>query len=186
MRVIPNRPLRVDATGVTSALPPISPGNYYAIVRANIQANIRELVSDNNTAVSTGTIQTDVPALTLGVGAPFALTAAQSGFYKVTVPAGVDLTLESRRERAGRHQRDVRGVRPRAAAHRLRFHGPGGFTANPGVLVPQTQAGIVLRDGGGALARLGRQQRERDADRADAAVLGHHAFARVTAARVGA
>jgi len=141
MKVIPNRPLHVDAAGVTSLLPPISPGSYFAIVRANILANIRELVSDNNTGVSGNSIATDVPALTLGTGAPFSLTAGQTSFYKVSVPAGVDLTfgLSSNVPDATDELYVAYNRVPQLTD--FDFTEPGGFTANPTVLVPQTQAG---------------------------------------------
>jgi hypothetical protein len=141
-KVIPTQPLQVDAQGnVTALLPPISPGNYYAIVAANIRENIRELVTNNNSAVSAGVVQTDLPALTLGVSTPFTLTSGQASFYKVTVPAGVDLNFS-----LGTNVSDATngifvayGRTPREDD--FDFTGPAGFSGSPSVLVPETQAG---------------------------------------------
>jgi CARDB/Right handed beta helix region/Secretion system C-terminal sorting domain len=140
--VIPTQPLQVDAQGnVTALLPPISPGNYYAIVNANIRENIRELVTNNNSAVSAAVVQTDLPALTLGVSAPFSLTNGQASFYKVTVPAGVDLnfTLGTNVSDATNGIFVAYGRTPREDD--FDFTGPAGFSGNPSVLVPETQAG---------------------------------------------
>lgn len=82
-----------------------------------------------------------MPSLTLGSGSPFALTIGQSSFYKVTVPAGMDLTLSANSDvpDATNEMYVAYGRVPQLSD--FDFSGPAGFTANPSVLVPQTQAG---------------------------------------------
>src|SRR5262249_34402644 len=79
--------------GVTSITPPVTPGPYHGIGRANVRSSIRESDAGNNAGASSGTVTGEVPALTIDVAEPFSLSADQTRFYKVNVPLGQDLTF---------------------------------------------------------------------------------------------
>lgn len=86
----PNASLPVNFTG---KIPPILPGNYYVIVRADIRNNIRESDETNNMGISTQTLALDVPELTLGVARDGTLKQDKTDYYKVLVPDGADLLI---------------------------------------------------------------------------------------------
>ncbi len=146
------RPLQVDLDGnVTGTLPPLSPGSYHAIVRANIRDNIRESDGANNQTISAAQVLTDLPALSLGIPAAFDLADGQARFWKVSVPADFDLELTLSSDVADATNEMFTAFARTPDENEWDFSGPAGFTANPVVLVPQTQAGtyylmVVARD----------------------------------------
>lgn len=142
MQRVAVRPMSVDQLGnVTSLLPPLSPGSYHAIVRANIRDNIRELDAANNDALSEGVVQTDMTALALEGPQPFSLTSGQSRFFKVTVPAEFDLKLQVSSSVPDATNEVFVAFDRAPDENEFDWSGPAGFTTNPAVLVPQTQAG---------------------------------------------
>ena len=75
------------------ALPGVTPGNYYVIVRTDVLDAVPETDKTNNQATSASTIAMDIPALTTGVTASGTVANEQYVYYKVTVPAGETLDL---------------------------------------------------------------------------------------------
>jgi len=153
------RPLQVDLDGnVTALLPALSPGAYHAIVKANIRDNIRESNGANNETVSAAQVQTDLPSLALGVPMPFDLANGQARFWKVAVPADFDLRLTLASDVADATNEMFVAFGRTPDANEYDFSGPAEFTANPVVLVPQTQAGtyyvMVVARGLGQVASL--------------------------------
>ncbi len=89
---------------ITGELPGVAPGSYRAIVRADVQNNIRETAEDNNATASAATMEADVPLLPLGGSVQGTLAPQQSRYYKIDLPDGVetfDLMLESSSATAG-------------------------------------------------------------------------------------
>jgi len=79
---------------LTAKLPGVKPGDYYAIVRADIRNNLREEDGEgNNTGVSTGTISMDAMELIPGVAHASEIGTGEVEYFKVVVPAGEDLLL---------------------------------------------------------------------------------------------
>ena len=153
------RPLQVDLQGnVTALLPALSPGAYHAIVKANIRDNIRESDGSNNQTVSAAQVQTDLPALVLGIPAAFNLANGQARFWKVTVPADFDLRLTLASDVADATNEMFVAFGRTPDANEYDFSGPAEFTADPMALVPQTQAGtyyvMVIARGLGQVASL--------------------------------
>jgi hypothetical protein len=79
----------------TGPLPALTPGNYYAIVRADIRNTLPETNLANNTAVSPNTISVDVPVIVLGQTVTNIVATGGAQYYKVNCPAGqtVRITL---------------------------------------------------------------------------------------------
>jgi hypothetical protein len=134
-------PLASLPAGITNVTPPLTPGPYHGVVRANVRAAIRESDAENNQHVSAGTVQGEIAALTLNVAEPFTLTNGQQQFYRVAVPEGMDLrfTTTSDVDEATNELFVSHGHTPTGAD--FDFSGPAGFTAEPSVLVPGTHAG---------------------------------------------
>lgn len=140
--VILDRPIQVDAAGgVTANLPSISPGDYFAIVRANIRASVREVSLDDNQSVSATAIVADVASLPLAVTTPFTMTPGQERYYKVTAPPGSDLRITAGSDvpDAVNELRVAFGRTPSGSD--FDFSGPPDFIPDPEVLVPDTRDG---------------------------------------------
>ncbi len=90
-----------DSQRVTGPVPGVVPGRYHAIVRADLRNNIREVDETNNLAVSAAQVQVDVPVLPLGTPVTKAYAFRKDHYYRVDVPAGLDLRLTLSRS-AGR------------------------------------------------------------------------------------
>src|SRR5262249_43722384 len=127
--------------GVTSITPPLTPGPYHGIVRANVRSSIRESDAGNNAGASSGTVTGEVPALTIDVAEPFSLSADQTRFYKVNVPLGQDLTFTMTSDVGGATNDMFVAYGRTPSGSDFDFSGPAGFPAPPAVLVPETQAG---------------------------------------------
>lgn len=85
-----------DSSGdITGPTPGLMLGDYFAIVRTNIKNNIRETDLTNNGRTSTGTSNVDVHLLSLSVPVSDSIDFGQQKFYRVVVPAGVDLRLRA-------------------------------------------------------------------------------------------
>ncbi len=142
-RVVLDQPITVNAAGgVTGALPPLTPGPYYAIVRANIRASIHELRADNNLIASATTLTADIPELALGIATPFPLASQQERYYKVTTPSGFDLrvSLVSDVPDATNEVLVAFGRTPTPTD--FEFSSPAEFSASPTLVIPSTQAGV--------------------------------------------
>ncbi len=81
---------------VNAIVPAALPGTYRIIVRTDVFDTVPELREDNNSGISLGTLQVEVPQLTLGVAQTIVLNSGQDQLFKVVVPQGgtlrVDLT----------------------------------------------------------------------------------------------
>jgi subtilase family serine protease len=83
-----------DSSGmIVRETPGLAPGKYYVIVRTNIQNNIRESDLSNNTGTSAGLVNVDVPSLQLGVQAAGTISSTQPRYYRIDVPANLDLRV---------------------------------------------------------------------------------------------
>ncbi|HLB00220.1 MAG TPA: CARDB domain-containing protein, partial [Bacteroidota bacterium] len=83
-----------DSTGsVMEETPGLSPGDYYVIVRTDIRNNIRETDVTNNQGASGSTMNVDVQSLTLGVTDSGTISSASPRYYRVDVPANLDLRV---------------------------------------------------------------------------------------------
>jgi hypothetical protein len=126
---------------LTSPLPGVSPGSYYAHVKTNMRNNIREVSLDNNAERSASTMIVDMQSLVLDVAASGTLTNGQSRYYKLDVPAGFDLRLDlTSNEPAATNELFVAFGRAPTPGD-FDFTGPAEFTSKPGILVPSSQAG---------------------------------------------
>ncbi len=77
----------------TAPLPGVAPGRYHVLVRADLRNNIRESDDANNTAASASTADVTVPTLALGTPVTRRFDYRPSYYYRVDVPAGLDLRL---------------------------------------------------------------------------------------------
>jgi len=72
---------------LTTNLPAISLGNYYVIVRPDVQNRVRETNEENNASAASAQTLIDVAALQIGVPRNTTLTTGQERFYKTDAPA---------------------------------------------------------------------------------------------------
>ncbi|GAB4152235.1 MAG: hypothetical protein Fur0021_16770 [Candidatus Promineifilaceae bacterium] len=123
-------------------LPGVTPGDYYAIVRADILNNIRESDDGNNAGVSTDTITVDVTPLTLGQPISDTLGTGELRFYRVEVDADQTLliTLDSSAASAANELYVRHGSVPSRGVFDYSFSAP--LAADQSVLVPFTEAGV--------------------------------------------
>ena len=111
-------------------LPGVLPGDYYFIVRADTRNEMFEALREpNNSRPSDDVITIDLPSLPFGAPVQSQLAAAgQTKFFKVTTPAGADLTVDltgpfnainelfiSHASLPSRQSFDARGIRPDSA-----------------------------------------------------------------------
>jgi hypothetical protein len=142
LKVDLTRPMLADLQGnVIAPLPPLSPGAYRAVVRANIRNNIRESDYSDNLLVSGTTLQADVPVLPLDTPTPALLTDGQMRFFRIDTPAGQDLRVTVASDVPGATNEIYLAFGRTPDLTDYEFSGPPEFTASPSLLVPNTQAG---------------------------------------------
>lgn len=78
---------------LAAALPGLTPGSYYVIVRADIRRNLPESNDNNHTGVSSTQIAVDAQELALGTPALGTLAQGQDVFYKVSIAAAQTLLV---------------------------------------------------------------------------------------------
>jgi hypothetical protein len=125
----------------TGLLPALSPGGYYAILRADVRNTVPELNLSNNVAVSPTTITTDVPVLPLGQPVTNQLTTGAAQYYKINTPPGqtVQITLTGASTNSD-NQLFVRyGAMPDLGNFDFLYSNP--LSANQQILIPTTQKG---------------------------------------------
>jgi hypothetical protein len=138
------------ASSFTGPLPALTPGTYYAIVRADVRNTLHEPNLANNTGISTSSILADVPTMTLGQAVTNHVATGGAQYYKVSVPAGqtVRVTLNGSVS-ASQNELYVRyGAVPDLGNYDFLYNDP--FSANQLVTIPTTQAGfyyIMVRGG---------------------------------------
>jgi hypothetical protein len=93
----PLQPGQSYSASLTTTLPAVTPGQYYAIIRADILNNVRESNEDNNAGVSAQTMTADVIELTLGQPYQSQLNNGTEHYYKVNVPSNqvMSVTLDA-------------------------------------------------------------------------------------------
>ncbi len=126
---------------LTAPLPALTPGNYYALIRANIRDNLRELTLTNNLAVSAAPILVDIPALTLGTPLTNTLSTGTEWFYKVQVGAGdaLSISLNSSSPTSANQLYARFSELPDLSHFDFSYSQP--LAANQQIVVPTTQAG---------------------------------------------
>ncbi len=83
-----------DSTAsVVDETPGLFPGNYFVLIRTDVRNNIRESDNSNNQRPSSSTVNVDVPSLALGVEDTGSISSASPRYYKLDVPAGLDLRI---------------------------------------------------------------------------------------------
>ncbi|MEO7312472.1 MAG: CARDB domain-containing protein [Chitinophagaceae bacterium] len=81
-------------TQLTGKAIPDAPGLYRGLVRTNVRNTVHEFpFTNNNSKASDTTVHIDARALTLGVILSDTLIPHEGNYYKVTVPADVDLSV---------------------------------------------------------------------------------------------
>ena len=129
------------SNSVTATLPGVTPGQYKVIVRSDIRNRIPESDETNNIGGSLDAVLLDVDALTLGVASTYTLGTGQAVYYKFDVAAGetVRLVLDS----AGADVANELYVRHGSMPSRGQFDFAAreGFTSDPQLVIPTTEAG---------------------------------------------
>ncbi|MBL8339550.1 MAG: pre-peptidase C-terminal domain-containing protein, partial [Rhodoferax sp.] len=129
------------SNSVTGTLPGVTPGNYHVIVRSDIRNHIPESNEANNIGGSLDTVELDVDALTMGVASNYTLATGQAVYYKFTVGEGetVRLALDSVVNDNANELYVRYGSMPTRG--QFDFAAREGFTADPQLVIPTTQAG---------------------------------------------
>lgn len=126
---------------LTAPLPPVEPGQYYLIVRADVRNNVREDDEANNTSASSGTILIDVTELTLGVPHNSNIATGQERYYKVNVPGNETLRflLDGLNPFTANELFARFGLMPSRSAFDFAYSRPN--EPDQEIVVPNTQAG---------------------------------------------
>lgn len=125
---------------LTTILPAINLGDYYVIVRSDVQNRVRETNDDDNTGVATAQTSIDVTALQIGVPRNTTLLTGQERFYKTDAPANetVRLTLNGQTGSANELFARFDQIATRTS---FDFSFSRLNEANQEVIVPNSQAG---------------------------------------------
>ncbi len=137
---------------LTTALPGVIPGNYYAIVRPDIRGTEPDSGTGNSTGVSTNTVAASLPQLTLGAASSGTLKAGGVAYYELTVGAGgtVDLSLTTDTPGSANDIYISYGAVPTIGQFDATASTP--FAQNPDAVIQDTQAGtyyVLVRDSAG-------------------------------------
>ena len=127
---------------IYAVLPPVTPGDYRAIVRTDIFNQVYEAELDaNNATASPGTIQVAIDTLTIGIPQTFDLAPGGQRLYQITVPAGQTLriTLDAGRDDMVNELFVRHNAAPTSAQFDATSQGP--LAANLAAVVPSTQPG---------------------------------------------
>jgi hypothetical protein len=134
----------------TGPLPALTPGTYYAIVRADVRASVNELTLTNNTASSTATISVDVPVLVLGQPVTNQLATGGAQYYKFSAPAGdtVQISLTGTVANANNEMFARYGAVPDLGDYDFLYNNP--LSPDQQIVIPSTGTGwyyIMVRGG---------------------------------------
>ncbi len=126
---------------LTSSLPGATPGQYYAIVRADIRNYIPESDEGNNAAASANTIAVDVAELALDATVNTTLDRGQARYYRIRAAAGETLlfSLVSDSPTAANELYVRYGQAPSRGSFDYSYGAP--LEANQEVVIPETVAG---------------------------------------------
>ncbi|QLE55149.1 NF038122 family metalloprotease [Nostoc sp. TCL26-01] len=126
---------------VTSNLPGVVPGNYYALIRSDSRNQAPESNKTNNTVTSLGRINVDVPVLNIGGTVSGTLGAGQATYYKLQATAGQAIRLHfDSADNTSTNQVYVRyGEMPTRGQFDVTDNEP--FTPDPDFVLPATQTG---------------------------------------------
>lgn len=125
---------------LTTTLPAINLGNYYVIVRSDVQNRVRETNDDNNTMSANTQTPVDVTELQIGIPRSTTLLTGQERFYKTNAPANetVRFALEGQ---AGSANELFARFGQIASRNSFDFSFGRLNEANQEVIVPNSQAG---------------------------------------------
>jgi hypothetical protein len=137
----PLQPGQSCSASLTAALPAVTPGQYYAIVRADILNNVRESDENNNAGVSAKTMAADVVELTLGQPYQSQLNNGTEHYYKVNVPNNqvMSVTLNAAETNKFNELFTRFGAMPDRGTYDFLYSVP--WEPDQTIVVPDTQAG---------------------------------------------
>ena len=126
---------------VTGVLPGVTPGDYHVIVRSDIRNHVPESDEANNIGGSLDTVLLDIDTLMLGVPQTYTLATGQAVYYQFTVAAGETVRISF--DSAVNDNANELYVRYGNMPTRGQFDiaAREGFTADPQLVIPTTQAG---------------------------------------------
>ncbi len=126
---------------LTAALPGITPGEYYVIVRSDIRNAIAEPDETNNIDASENTFPADAEVLELATPITGELGAGRSNYYRIDVEAGETLKVnfDSESDFAANELYLSYGEVPTRSNYDFGFDDP--LAADQEIVVPNTRAG---------------------------------------------
>jgi RHS repeat-associated protein len=80
---------------LTAPVPNVANGNYHVILLVDSRGLVADLNRQNNTGVSTGVIQVNVPILTLGTPVSNTIANGQDIYYGLVLTPGADVTISA-------------------------------------------------------------------------------------------
>ncbi|MGA2035934.1 MAG: CARDB domain-containing protein, partial [Thermoguttaceae bacterium] len=124
-----------------TTLPPVAPGQYHVIVRADVFNNVYETNKSNNTTPSSDLIGVTVPSLQVGVPLNTTLNSGQDRLYQVSVAVGQTLRVDLTSSDPGASNEIYLryGAVPTTSVYDAIYQGP--LQANQYAVIPSTQAG---------------------------------------------
>lgn len=137
----PLQPGQSYTASLTATLPAVTPGPYYAIVRADILNNVRESDENNNAGVSAQTMAADVVELTLGQPYQSQLNNGTEHYYKVSVPSNqvMSVILDAAQTNGFDELFTRFGTMPDRGAYDFLYSVP--WEPDQTIVVPDTQGG---------------------------------------------
>ena len=126
------------------SLPGVLPGSYHLIVRADIYNQVNEGTSGgetNNTESSDSTIHCEIVSLAIGVPATGELSTGQCHYYRLDVPAGIDIlvSLDGSEPHSANELYVRYGVLPDRGHYDFLYSSP--YQPDQHIVVPSTNAG---------------------------------------------
>ncbi|MGA2068563.1 MAG: CARDB domain-containing protein, partial [Thermoguttaceae bacterium] len=126
---------------LNATMPPVAPGQYHVIVRADVFDNVYETSRLDNTTASVDVIGVTVPTLQLGVPLSTTLSTGEDQLYQVSVGAGQTLRVDLTSSDPGASNEIYLryGAVPTSAVYDAVYQDP--LQANQYAVIPSTQAG---------------------------------------------
>jgi len=126
---------------VTATLPGLDPGDYYVIVRSDILNQVQETSESDNLSASLNQVNLDAEQLPLNGSVTGSLGQGQAVYYRLEVGAGetVRINLDSANDFSANELYVSYGGMPSRGHYD--FSSQESFSADPSVVIPETQAG---------------------------------------------